>query len=95
MFVKFKRLQATFWNDMMTIVFLSAVSEEFHRPDDVPTNVFESYRDVLAQALCRCGGPFTVIVQEELAQGFGDLLQTLEDEIGSAHSALLVPRLQQ
>jgi hypothetical protein len=62
-------------------VFLSAVSQEFHQPHPVDPRLFLSYRDVLAHALRRLGPGFSVIVQEDLAQGLGDLLATLDAEI--------------
>jgi tetratricopeptide (TPR) repeat protein len=62
-------------------VFLSAVSREFHEPDPESPRRFPSYRDVLSRALRSLGPGFSVIVQEELAQGPGDLLATLDTEI--------------
>src|SRR5258708_4673938 len=65
----------------LVTVFLSAVSREFHEPDPENPRGFQSYRDVLAHALRRMGPAFSVIVQEDLAQGLGDLLATLDAEI--------------
>ncbi len=66
---------------MATVVFLSAVSDEFHKPDPRDPRRFHSYRIVLANALSALGPDYIVITQEDLAQGFGDLLQTLDEEI--------------
>ncbi|MFT5468812.1 MAG: tetratricopeptide (TPR) repeat protein [Verrucomicrobiales bacterium] len=63
------------------VIFLSAVSDEFHKTDPLRPPDFQSYRDVLAAAFRRAGLRFQIIVQEELAQGTGDLLQTLDREI--------------
>ncbi|MCA9200452.1 MAG: hypothetical protein KDA87_23090, partial [Planctomycetales bacterium] len=66
---------------MALTVFLSAVSKEFHESDPENPRGFTSYRDFLKEALRRLGRNYNVIVQEELAQGRGDLLQTLDNEI--------------
>jgi hypothetical protein len=66
---------------MTTVVFLSAVSDEFHKGDPRRPRAFASYRDVLANGLRRLGPDYVVIVQEDFAQGFGDLLETLDDEV--------------
>lgn len=64
------------------VVFLSAVSSEFHQSDPRRPLEFRSYRDALADAFRRAGVTFQIIVREELAQGPGDLLETLDTEIG-------------
>ena len=64
------------------IVFLSAVSREFHEPDPANPRGFQSYRNVLAHALRRMGPAFSVIVQEDFAQGF------IESQESNARSAL-------
>jgi tetratricopeptide (TPR) repeat protein len=70
------------------VIFLSAVSSEFHKTDPDRPQSFRSYRDTLADAFRRAGLQFQIIVQEELAQGFDDLLHTLEQEV--ARSALVI-----
>ena len=61
-------------------VFLSAVSTEFHKTDPQQPLSFRSYRDALREELSALGD-IRVIVQEELHQGFGDLLSTLDREL--------------
>lgn len=64
----------------MTVkAFLSAVSNEFHHR--TPGCRFDSYRDVLARSLRILVNDCQVIAQEDLKQGMGDLLHTLETEI--------------
>jgi tetratricopeptide (TPR) repeat protein len=62
-------------------VFLSAVSSEFHKNDPKNPTGFQSYRDVVAKGLRLLGSGYSVIVQEDLAQGFGNLLETLDLEV--------------
>lgn len=66
---------------MSAVFFLSAVSSEFHHKDPERPMSFESYRDVLTRSLRRQIPGCEVIVQEELKQGYGDLLHTLDDEV--------------
>jgi hypothetical protein len=63
------------------VIFVSAVSNEFHRAPPEQRHRFESYRDVLKQAFRILAPEYEVIVQEDLIQGFGDLLETLEYEV--------------
>lgn len=64
------------------VIFLSAVSNEFHNVPAEQRHVFHSYRSVLKQAFDTLArGQYEVIVQEDLVQGFGDLLETLENEV--------------
>jgi hypothetical protein len=63
------------------VIFVSAVSNEFHRVPPDQRHSFQSYRDVLKQAFRILAPHYEVIVQEDLVQGFGDLLETLEHEI--------------
>ena len=66
---------------MTLVAFVSAVSDEFHHADIQRPALFDSYRDVLARSLRILVEDCTVTTQEDLAQGFGDLLATLENEI--------------
>lgn len=63
------------------IIFVSAVSNEFHNAPEGQRHLFTSYRDVLARAFRVLAPHYEVIVQEDLPQGFGDLLETLDHEI--------------
>jgi hypothetical protein len=63
------------------VIFVSAVSIEFHKVPPESRHVFRSYRDVIKQAFRIVAPHYEVIVQEELPQGFGDLLETLDHEI--------------
>lgn len=63
------------------VIFLSAVSKEFHNVPPGQRHIFQSYRDVLKQAFRTLAPNYEVIVQEDLVQGFGDLLETLESEV--------------
>jgi tetratricopeptide (TPR) repeat protein len=63
------------------VIFVSAVSNEFHRVPPELRHKFQSYRDVLKQAFRILAPHYEVIVQEDLVQGFGDLLETLDHEI--------------
>ncbi|MBX7206682.1 MAG: tetratricopeptide repeat protein [Verrucomicrobiaceae bacterium] len=69
-------------------IFLSAVSQEFHRCPPENPRAFESYRFVLKAAFEKLAPHYEVIIQEDLAQGTTDLLKTLDDEI--ARSTLVV-----
>ncbi|MEK6260372.1 MAG: tetratricopeptide repeat protein, partial [Planctomycetota bacterium] len=69
---------------MAVVVFLSAVSKEFHDSDPRQPQAFESYRYILERSLSRLGTGYQVIVQETLAQGFGDLLGMLDEEVGKS-----------
>lgn len=62
-------------------VFVSAVSNEFHHKDPKNPQSFESYRAVLTRSLRLLVRDCTVVVQEELIQGLGDLLATLDQEV--------------
>lgn len=68
---------------MTVTAFLSAVSDEFH--NRTPGSRFVSYRDVLARSLRILVKDCQVVVQEDLKQGMGDLLETLETEIRRCH----------
>lgn len=70
---------------MPVVVFLSAVTAEFAKPDPANPRAFQSYRDALAAALRRAGPGYQVIAQEDLAQGFGDLLDTLDGEVAKSN----------
>ena len=61
------------------LLFLSCVSDEFHKQDPEGLRPFLSYRDHLAQSFRKAR--VQIIVQEDLAQSFGDLLETLDNEI--------------
>jgi tetratricopeptide (TPR) repeat protein len=64
-------------------LFLSCVSDEFHKPDPAGRRPFLSYRDHLAQSFRKAR--VEIIVQEDFAQSFGDLLQTLDEEVARCH----------
>jgi tetratricopeptide (TPR) repeat protein len=66
---------------MAVIVFLSSVSDEFHRDDPSQLRRFASYRDVLANALRAASDEYVVRTEEVLAPGLGDLLHSLDQEI--------------
>jgi len=63
------------------VIFVSAVTNEFHKKPQQSPRSFASYRDVLKQAFRFLAPEYEVIVQEDLQQGFGDLLETLDHEI--------------
>src|ERR1044072_2586586 len=64
------------------VIFLSAVTNEFHRVPPEQRRVFQSYRDVLKQAFdILAREQYEVIVQEDLVHGFKTLLETLDDEL--------------
>src|SRR5262249_20882542 len=69
-------------------VFLSAVSEEFHKADPQNPRGFQSYREVLARSLRRMSLRYAVIFEEEFVQGPGDLLGKIDAEI--EHSDIVV-----
>ena len=73
---------------MSLTVFLSAVSSEFHHKDTGNPLSFESYRDVLTRSLRWLVPDCTVTTQEDLRQGFEDLLATLDGEV--AQSTLVI-----
>ena len=66
------------------VVFLSAVSAEFHKSDPESQVNFESYRDVLAKSFRGLGPDWYVVTQKDLPQGTGDLLEKLDVEVGGA-----------
>ncbi len=66
---------------MSMTVFISAVSREFHARDPKQPQSFESYRSVLTRSLRLLVRDCEVVVQEELVQGLGDLLATLDSEV--------------
>ena len=70
------------------VIFVSAVSSEFHRCPPEKRHAFQSYRDVLKAAFRVLAPHYEVIVQEDLVQGTGDLLETLDREI--ARSLIVV-----
>lgn len=70
------------------VIFISAVSNEFHRVLPEQRQSFQSYRDVLKQAFRILAPHYEVVVQEDLVHGFGDLLETLEHEV--ARSLLVI-----
>ena len=70
------------------VIFVSAVSSEFHRCPPDQRHIFRSYRDVLKDAFRMLARHYEVIVQENLVQGADDLLETLEHEI--ARSLLVI-----
>ncbi len=59
----------------------SAVSKEFHEKDPRRPQAFSSYREVLARSLRILTKESVVVSQEDLEQGPGDLLGTLDEEI--------------
>ena len=63
------------------VIFLSAVTREFHTPNPRDPRAFRSYRAALAESLDRIRQPHEIVSQENLAQGPGDLLDTLDREI--------------
>lgn len=70
---------------MSIVAFVSAVSDEFHHRDPCQPWSFESYREVLARSLRILVKGCRVTTQEDLVQGPGDLLETLEEEIRVSH----------
>jgi tetratricopeptide (TPR) repeat protein len=66
---------------MSLTVFVSAVSNEFARRNPRNPRDFESYREILKRSLRILVRDCRVIDQEELAQGPGDLLATLDAEV--------------
>jgi tetratricopeptide (TPR) repeat protein len=64
-------------------VLISCVSDEFHTPDASGQTRFVSYRDSLAADLRR--SQIKHVVQEDLVQGFGGLLQTLDEEVAGCN----------
>ena len=70
---------------MPIVSFVSAVSDEFHHKDSRHPQSFESYRDVLKRSLRILVSDCEVVTQEDLRQGPGDLLETLDTEISNAH----------
>ena len=67
--------------DPRRVIFVSAVSNEFHKVPPESRHIFKSYRDVVNQAFRILAPHYEVIVQEDLPLGFGDLLETLDHEI--------------
>jgi tetratricopeptide (TPR) repeat protein len=63
------------------VIFVSAVSREFHSAPPEQRHNFPSYRDVLDQAFRTLAPNYEVIVQENLVQGMEDLLETLDSEV--------------
>jgi tetratricopeptide (TPR) repeat protein len=63
------------------IIFISAVSDEFHKVLPQSRHPFLSYRGVVKQAFRILAPHYEVIVQEDLPLGVGDLLETLDHEI--------------
>jgi len=69
-------------------IFLSCVSQEFHRLTDSPGDLWkESYRTQFAHHLEKCGQH--VVHQETFAQGGGDLLTKLDDYIAHESKAVV------
>jgi tetratricopeptide (TPR) repeat protein len=67
--------------ELTSVIFVSAVSNEFHKVPLESRHLFPSYRDVVKQAFRVLAKHYEVIVQEDLPLGFDDLLKTLDDEI--------------
>jgi hypothetical protein len=63
------------------VIFVSAVSNEFHNVPPEWRHIFQSYRDVVKQAFRILAPHYDVTVQEDLVQGFNDKLETLDHEI--------------
>jgi tetratricopeptide (TPR) repeat protein len=63
------------------VVFVSAVSREFHAAPPELRYRFQSYRDTMRQAFRALAPHYEVLVQEDLVQGVGDLLETLDREV--------------
>lgn len=72
------------------VIFLSAVSDEFHKTESKYSQSFRSYRTELAYGFRRLGPEYVVVVQEDFAQGLGDLLETLDLEVGKCKSTLVI-----
>ena len=71
--------------DAQVSVFVSAVSDEFHKHEYPNPLSFRSYRDILSRSLRILVRDCRVVAQEDLVQGPGDLLDTLEREICECH----------
>ena len=67
--------------ELRRVIFISAVSNEFHKVPPESRRIFQSYREIVRQAFRILAPHCEVIVQEDLPQGFGDLLETLDHEI--------------
>ena len=67
--------------ELRRVIFVSAVSNEFHKVPPESRHIFQSYRDIVKQAFHILAPHYEVIIQEDLPQGFGDLLETLDHEI--------------
>lgn len=63
------------------VIFVSAVSAEFHSRTPGEWHRFHSYRDVLDQAFRRIAPEYEVVLQENLPVGLGDLLETIDQEV--------------
>jgi hypothetical protein len=63
------------------VILVSAVSNEFHNVPSESRHIFHSYRDIIKQAFRLLAPHYEVIVQEDLPQGLGTLLETLDSEI--------------
>jgi len=71
---------------MSIVAFVSAVSDEFHHRDPRQPRSFESYRDVLARSLRILVKECRVTTQEDLVQGQGDLLATLDEQVRDSYA---------
>ena len=67
--------------ELRRVIFVPAVSNEFHKVPPESRHIFQSYRDVVKQAFRILAPHYEVIIQEDLPPGFGDLLETLDHEI--------------
>jgi len=63
------------------VIFVSAVSNEFHDAPPGKRHLFHSYREIVKQAFRLLAPHYEVIIQEDLPQGSDDLLGTLDHEI--------------
>jgi tetratricopeptide (TPR) repeat protein len=70
------------------VIFVSAVTNEFHSRTPGEWHLFHSYRDVLDQAFRRLAPEYEVVLQENLPVGVGDLLETIDHEV--SRSLLLI-----
>lgn len=67
--------------DLQRLIFVSAVSNEFHHAATEQWRAFTSYRDVIKHAFHVLDPRYKVLTQEDLQQGFNSLLETLDDEV--------------
>jgi tetratricopeptide (TPR) repeat protein len=66
------------------LIFISAVSNEFHHGSVEQWRNFQSYRDVLKHAFHNLDRGYKVLTQEDLVLGLSGLLETLDREIAGS-----------